>query len=307
MEFFYAPEYASLPEAQKKQLRKDEPSACEQILYHCLAIKQPVSEEAFQKLQDSTQYFLPQGVIERRMADLNVAFVGEIQHLRSEAKSTQGQIAARDLELEAMHTAFQRMEEATERLKQQALIARLVARELDAHRNRKATQIADRLFGRGDFSNGLAPAMQRLKDDSLVFLPSLQGYRLQPSINLQRVPYLSYPLMLNSANLSGISLAALLDIYPLEGTLCIQIVTSNEKILAQAAIPANQLAFDTPVAFNFPPIRESGSVNLELRVLARDLDVPVRILEWQRYTLFGLGRLHALPFCGYEFAVKQRD
>ena len=306
MEFFYAPEYAGIPEAQKAQLRRDDPSACEQILYHCLAIKQPVSAEEFQELQNSTQYFIPQGVIERRMEDLNAAFVSEIQHLRSEAKSTQGQIAARDLELEAMHTEFQRKEEATERLKQQALIARFVARELDAHRNRKATQIADRIFGRGDMSASLAPAMQRLKDDSLVFLPSLSGYHLQPSINLQRVPYLSYPLILNRANLSGISLATLLDIYPLEGTLRIQIVTSNEKVLAQAAVPASGLAFNSPVAFNFLPIRESGSLNLELRVLARDLDVPVRVLEWHRHTFFGLGRRHALPFCSFEFAADQR-
>jgi len=307
MEFFYAPEYASLPETRKAQLRREDPAICQQILYHCLAIKQRTSDEELEQMVESMQYFVPQNVIVQRLADLNAAFLGEIDHISTEAKSAQSALTARELELEALRTDLQRREEAIDRLKQQALIARLVANELDAHRNRKATQIADRVLGRGDYSSNLSPAMQRLMDDSRIFLPSLRGYHLQPSINLQRVVYLSYPLKLNRPNLSGVSLAALLDIYPLEGSLRIQVVSTDEKILAQAAVPAVDLALNSPVAFSFPPIQNSATISLELRVLARDFDVPVRVLEWQRPTFFGLGRSLSMPFCGFEFADEQRS
>jgi len=92
--------------------------------------------------------------------------------------------------------------------------ARVLARDLDVMRHRRSVRVLNRLFDRGDLQNTLSPAYQQLKDDSLIFLPTLRGYCLQMSVNLQRVGGLGYPLVLPRSGLSGLLLAPVADIRP---------------------------------------------------------------------------------------------
>ncbi|NMC15393.1 MAG: hypothetical protein GYA40_01940 [Chloroflexi bacterium] len=55
------------------------------------------------------------------------------------------------------------------------------------------------------------------------------------------------------------------------------------------------------MAFSFAPQATSGAGPLELRVFARNVDLPVRVLELQHYPLFGLRHVVTQPFAGYLF------
>src|SRR5262249_24972474 len=95
----------------------------------------------------------------------------------------------------------------TDSQKQLALFhdkGKTVAAELDAFRRRRVTRWLSRLRPGGDQRYEIAPAFQQLKDDSFLFTPNLKRFRLQPSRNLQHVPFLAYPLELGRPNWGGV-------------------------------------------------------------------------------------------------------
>jgi hypothetical protein len=65
---------------------------------------------------------------------------------------------------------------------------------------------------------------------------------------------------------------------------------------------ASKLERDSLVLFSFPAIPETSAGRFEMRIFARDLDVPLRVLEWKKYPPLGIGPLYRLPFCGLGFS-----
>jgi hypothetical protein len=186
-------------------------------------------------------------------------------------------------------------------------LARIIAHDLDSYRNRKVARLIERVFDRTDVSKNLPSSFQRLKDDSLIFLPSLKGFILQPSVSLHRVPYISYRIQLKQVGLCGISFAPALDFLLHYGLLGIEVVSPAKQIVVHTYVSASRIEREIPVHFSFPPLGEAEPGNFELRVFARDLEVPLRIYEWRKYPLVGLGPVRALPFCGLDFCSRSAD
>jgi SAM-dependent methyltransferase len=176
-----------------------------------------------------------------------------------------------------------------------------IADELDAFRHRKVVRWLNRLRGKFNAWDKISPAFQQMKDDSLIFIKKLKGYYLQPSINLQRVPFLAYPLDLNRSYLSSVLIAPILDLPPSKGILGIEIVSHENEIMAQCTIPANRINESAPTRLDFSAIQNSNQGLFGLRVFVRDIDVPIRIFEWRKYAAFGFGKLKTKAFCGFLF------
>jgi hypothetical protein len=68
-------------------------------------------------------------------------------------------------------------------------------------------------------------------------------------------------------------------------------------------MPANTVNTSTLVQIKFEPLQIAETNRLELRIFARELDMPLRIFEWRKYPLLGLGKKQYQPFIGYVFGA----
>jgi ubiquinone/menaquinone biosynthesis C-methylase UbiE len=224
-----------------------------------------------------------QAELEARQAEL-VQTQAELEARQAELVQTQAELEARQMELAQARNQ-----------------SKFLSEELDFFRHRRVIVWLRRLRDRSDLSGDISPAFQQLKDDSLIFNSGLNGYCLQPSLNLQRIPFLAYPLELNRPNLTAVLLAPILDFPLSNGVLGVEIVSPTVQIVAQVVVPANRVNKPTPTRFDFSSIPDSDRGRFWLRVFVRDVDAPVRVFEWRKYPLFGLGRLRTRAFCGFLF------
>ncbi len=229
----------------------------------------------------------------------------------AELVTTRQSLAHRDGQLQQSRAAAfaheQKLEQAQHVIQaHESELARAVvkgktaARELGAFRERRIARIIERLRNRVNVWNAVGEPFQQLKDDTLLFGPDLTGYLLQPSENLQHVPFLYYPLELGRANLAGVLLAPILDFPSATGTLGVEIVSPENAIVAQAVIPLSQVNDVAPARVTFPAIRDSDRGRFWLRVFVREADVPVRVFEWRKYRLCGI-KMRTQAFCGFVF------
>jgi radical SAM protein with 4Fe4S-binding SPASM domain len=189
--------------------------------------------------------------------------------------------------------------EALERLERARVKATNIARQLDAMRCRRMNRLLDRFFDRSDMVSYVRSAFSQLGDEGVVLCKEPKGYRLRTSANLAQVQCIQYPLDLVHPGLTGILLAPSADIGLSKGRFGIEILSSSSEVIAQVSVPANQIDDLRPTRFFFQPIAYQG--RLWLRVFARDVDGPIRVCEWQRYALNGLGPLQTKAFCGFLF------
>jgi hypothetical protein len=174
-----------------------------------------------------------------------------------------------------------------------------MAHELEAFRNRKLLRLIEGLRDRTNFIRHQPPAVQRWVDDSLLFEGPLDGFLLRPSYSLSRQASLEYILNLPKQGLRQISFMPLFDLYPRQGSLHFE-VWLGESRLVEAGFAAAEIRAETPVVFSFPPL-PAGELAVHLSGV--DLDVPIRIYEWQRPTWLGFGRPRRRPFVSLTFAA----
>jgi hypothetical protein len=229
----------------------------------------------------------------------------ELTHLRAASEAAvadlrqiQAALEARETELTKTEAALQSCEKGLEELRAKGNSA---VHELDCFRHRRLTRWFNRFFDKSTLWDDISSTFQQLKDDSLIFNKGLRSCRLQPSFNLQRVSFLYYPLDLNRPGLAGILLAFIIDFPLTSGTLGIEILSPANDIVRQSFIPFHQINESLPTRFDFPSIPDTDRGRFWLRVFGRDLDGPVRVFEWRKHRLYGLGPLRAKAFCGFLF------
>lgn len=179
---------------------------------------------------------------------------------------------------------------------------RQLALELDLFRQRRLVVASDRFRNLFDAWHLMRPEFSRLKDDTVLFGGSLRGFRLMPSVNLMRVPYISYELNLDRPALSGIFLAPVLDFPAEDGEIVVRVTSlDGAENFAEASITLVGITDESPVALRFPPIAVSGMQPLAVQVSVCASEVPVRIFELCKFPLRGLGRRKARIFAGFVF------
>jgi hypothetical protein len=178
----------------------------------------------------------------------------------------------------------------------------LLAEELEMYREWAAARWWQRpLFDRSNAAPRLGDEFQQLLDDSLIFNRDLHGYRLQPSANLQAIAYLSYSIEPRRANLSGVLLAPVYDLPHQDGRIGIEIVSPDNRIVAQAVAPLSRLPEAEPARFEFVAVPETAAERFTLRVFVREAVRPLRLFEWRKHRLAGLGPTARRAFGGFVF------
>lgn len=183
--------------------------------------------------------------------------------------------------------------------------SKFLAQELDLFRQRRAIFWSDRFRNTFDAWSLLSQGFQRLKDDTAIFAGNLKGFRLQPSLSMLRVAYLSYKVRLTSKNLTGVLLAPVVE-FPLQkGEIVLQILGENRELLVETSVSVTEISDNGPVVFRFPVVADSDSRELLLHVFVQNVDVPVRLLEMRKYALSGFGSLSTKCFAGFIFAGEK--
>jgi hypothetical protein len=254
-----------------------------------VVIKGPTTDDVLQQWMHAP-FIDPLQVISQRLQDDGEIMKDEIVKNHTEIRSLQARLKAKETEVITRNAE----------LNLQMPLAKLLVQEIDAYRNRKMIRVIERFIDRVDYSTQLAPVYRQICDDSLIFFQPLKGFRLRPSLNLQRVPHLAYPVQLPRSGLNRLSFVAVIDLYPRLGTVGVDVI-GNGKVLASASLPAHGIRADEPLVFTFHPLSNKAGERLEIRVFARDLDVPLRIYEWHHYPYFGLGNPQIKPFCSFDF------
>jgi hypothetical protein len=177
---------------------------------------------------------------------------------------------------------------------------KLLAQEVDLFRQRRIVYWSDRFRSGFDAWNLMNPGFQQLKDDAALNNGPLKGYRLQPSLSLLRVAFLTYELHLKRPNLCRIMLAPVVDVPLTAGEICVRIFAAPDRFLASAVASVADVKDDKPLEFSFDPIAESDQPLL-MRVHVQGVDAPVRIFEFRKYALGGFWKLSTKPFAGFSF------
>lgn len=176
-----------------------------------------------------------------------------------------------------------------------------IAQELDLFRQRRAIFWSDRFRNSFNAWNLMNHGFQQLKDDTALFNANLKGYRLQPSLSLLRVPYLTYKISAKRKGLSGILLAPVTEIPLCDGEICIQILDMAQTLLVSKSVPVTEISGEKPTEFRFEPLSSSDMGELTLKIYAQGVDAPIRVFEMRRYGLGGFGKLKTRIFAGFEF------
>lgn len=179
--------------------------------------------------------------------------------------------------------------------------SKFIAQELDLFRQRRAIFWSDRFRNTFDAWSLLSKGFQRLKDDTAIFSGDLSGYRLQPSMSMLRVAYLSYRVDLKTKDLNGVFLAPVVEFPVQKGEIVLQIMGESKELLVETSVPVTQAGDEGPVVFRFPAISDSDREILTLNVFVQNVDLPVRLLEMRKYALGGLGSLSTICFAGFNF------
>ncbi|MCC6931977.1 MAG: hypothetical protein IT292_01800 [Deltaproteobacteria bacterium] len=155
-------------------------------------------------------------------------------------------------------------------------------------------------FRHKSLHDSLNPLFQKNLNDSYIF-QKVQGFFLQASNNLQKKDFISYKLEFKRRGLSGIWIAPLLNLPASQGVIGIEIVSSEKKIVVHNTLPIINLVYNTPAHFAFDALPETLTETWEIRVFVRDSNIPIHILEWQKYSFGGLGRLKTRAFMAFDF------
>lgn len=264
-EIITAEDRQSLSKEQQELVWQSSHEIRDQNLYSLMVVKTSVTMEEVKQMAAQWKYYEPPQVTARRYKDLYEKTTARMEELRNiEDQSIQ------------------------------------LVNELEVVRNRRILRIVNRLTSiiRSQPDNRLV--YPDLLDDSLLYLNGIQGYRLKPGTNLQGVSEIKYKIVLNKPNLTSLSLVLLVDLKPNSGDFGLEISTLQDSF-GPYYIAFNQVDVSQPVKFVFEPISATSYGPLEFRLFTRDVKIPIRILEWQKYHGFGFGHLDRKPFFGFGF------
>jgi hypothetical protein len=180
--------------------------------------------------------------------------------------------------------------------------ARALVAGLDSLRHCRTMRLLRRFSPERDLRDTLAPAFRSLKDESARSMPTTKGFRLQPSINLQRVPFVAYPLSLSRTNLSGVRFAPVFDLPVTSGWIGVEIISPGRRSVARGLVLCAEINEWSPTTVQLPPLTEVQPGTYWLRVFVQDVNGPVRLLEWRRYRFFGCGSLQTRACYGLVFS-----
>ena len=299
IEYFYFPEYRTLPKEEQRRLRQSQLNVCDQIMYHLLVVKSPLADGEEERFMKTMDYYEPPFVTVRRSleraSEAEAARAADLQQI----DSLRAQLRQLELDLSELNEAMS-LSADRRAASLQASAQRLVIELRELTDSRLVRWVRRRRLG-SDWRDRLSSEFQPLLDDACLLGGGVRGFVLKPSALLSEVPFLAYRVVLDRPGWSGVTIAPLLGVLGGPGELAVEVVSPEGKIVCQTSVPVASLEDGRPLYLTFPPIADSDRGTFELRVAARDVEGEVRVLEWQRPSFGGLRPVERRPLCAFHF------
>jgi len=146
-----------------------------------------------------------------------------------------------------------------------------------------------------DIWNALSSGYSELKNDPVVTKSRQDSFLLRHSANLQYCTYIVYTLILQEGSLYSISLAFLKRDYNTHGTVGLEVISVENKIVAHSIMLLSFVSEEAPAKFFLEPPLEPGKY--QLRVFGKRLSKPIYVYELYKYK--GI-KIVKKPFCRSE-------
>ena len=207
------------------------------------------------------------------------------------------ELAARATRIESLAGDLASLKADLADLRSQALE---LALKHDEMRDRRLVRLVRRFRPQDDPVLPLPPSFDRLWEEKSHLGGGAGRFRLQYSPSLLRVCALQYRLTSSKTGLRGLWLAAIPDIPATSGTIVVELATSTHQVLASTEKSIGGIDATSPTRFAFPNLAVAPAGAFILRVFVRGANSPIRLLEWRRYRLGGLGPVETRAFCAYD-------
>lgn len=211
---------------------------------------------------------------------------GEISHLQAELNKAQQAHSSLQEEALRLNGELHHAQQVSNNHRDEARqVVQSLYRELMDYRTSRSIRIASSLKRNDALWNAVSPAFELVKAYTASHLRKMSKARLILGDDLCTIPYREYqmPLALNS--LSSVTLAICPLLKATQGVVGIEVVSSNQEVIAQSVQPLVTINPDVPTHFSIAaPIASLGK-NWFLRVFVKDADIPVSIYEQVHYSI----------------------
>jgi glycosyltransferase involved in cell wall biosynthesis len=147
--------------------------------------------------------------------------------------------------------------------------------------------------------DSVSPAFAELKSYTERHFRPPARTRLVLGADLAAIPFREYVVPFKPKRLAAVSLAIRPLQWSKEGSIGIEIVSSQQQVLARAAVQIATVRHDVPTRFEIGSTLEDLGTPWRLRVFAKDVSAPVAIWELIRYSGLSSVKEH-LPFALFQ-------
>jgi glycosyltransferase involved in cell wall biosynthesis len=147
--------------------------------------------------------------------------------------------------------------------------------------------------------DSVSPAFAEIKSYTDRYFRPVARTRLVLGADLAAIPFREYVVPFSPKRLAAVSLAIRPLQWSKQGSVGIEIVSSQHRVLARAVVPIAMIRHDVPTRFEIASVIEDPGAFWRLRVFAKDVSAPVAIWELIRYS--GLSSVkERLPFAHFQ-------
>jgi glycosyltransferase involved in cell wall biosynthesis len=167
--------------------------------------------------------------------------------------------------------------------------------QVTAHRPSRIAGIAS-FFGRKDVLwASVSPAFSEIKSYTDRHVRRSSRAHLVLGVDLAAIPYREYVIRFKVDSLTKVSLAIRPLQHGTEGTVGIEIVSLEGRVLSHVEVPLRDVRHDVATHFVLPACLSELCRPWCLRVFARNAAVPVAIWELMRHSVLR-SKIHYMPF-----------
>ena len=213
--------------------------------------------------------------------------------LRDREELTQD-LAARAMRIERLAGALASLKAEEESLRAHAM---QLALKHDEMRAQRLFHLVSRFRPRDDLTLPLPPSLDRIREENSPPGSRSRRFHLQHTQSLHSGAVLRYRLATSNPGLRGIHLAVIPDLPGTSGSIAVKLSTSENQTLAIVECPLSKIDPSSPTLFAFLDLAKTPAGVFHIEILVRGADSPIRLLQWQRYRLGGLGPLETRAFC----------
>jgi len=167
--------------------------------------------------------------------------------------------------------------------------------QVSAYRSSRMARYASLLTRKDMLWESVSPAFFDIKAYTAQHFRRASRSRLVLGDDLAAMSYREYAIPFELKGLSRVSLAIRPLLHVPHGTVGVEIVSKEQRVVAQVSLSVSGISPDAPTDFIMPaPLADIGE-GWALRVFVRDVGVPVAIYELVEYSAFRR-EIHFMPF-----------